>query len=74
MKLTIEPSEEILLLDGSPARVWTGEDEHGVLVRCFIRTVSPQTHDEAVNARYARELAAQEDMRFIGVAVLDPEG
>lgn len=58
MKITIEPTAEFQRINGEPARVWVGFDDRGAPVVAHVRVVSPQTHDEAVNARYARELKA----------------
>lgn len=56
MKITIEPTGEFQRINGEPARIWVGYDEHGVPVVAHVRVVSPQTHDEEVNARFGREL------------------
>jgi hypothetical protein len=58
MKLTLEPTDKTQSVDGVPHRVWKGETDKGVPVLAYIRAVSPQTHDEAVNAEFARELQA----------------
>lgn len=58
MKITIEPTGEFQRINGEPARIWVGHDDQGVPVVVHVRVVSPQTHDEAVNARYERELEA----------------
>lgn len=74
MRLTLEPTDKIQSVDGVPHRVWKGETEKGVPVLAYIRAVSPQTHDEAANAEFARELQELPkprregitfDMRFI---------
>lgn len=75
MKLSLEPTPEIITVSqggmSALVRVWQGTDEHGVPVRALIAAVSPQTHDVAVNERFARELQALEaapsatDLRFI---------
>jgi hypothetical protein len=60
MKVTLESTDKILRLvvDGHevPARLWEGATEGGVAVVAFITRISPQTHDEATNATFAREL------------------
>ena len=56
MKITIEPTAEIQRLNGEPARVWRGVDDHGTPVEALVRTVAPQTHDAAVAERYRAAL------------------
>jgi hypothetical protein len=56
MKITLEPTATIQDVNGEPARVWTGHDDQGVPIVAHIRLVSPQTHDEAIAARYGAEL------------------
>ena len=58
VKVTIESTDELVLVEAPemPARVWKGQSEAGVPVVCFILAISPQTHDEAVNAQFAAEL------------------
>jgi len=46
MKLTIEPTDEFVKIEGASCRIWTGEDEAGTPVHVYVRTVSPQTHDK----------------------------
>lgn len=56
MQITMEPTAEIVAINGELSRIWRGTDEQGVPVEVFVRMVSPQTHDTEVNDRYAREL------------------
>lgn len=57
MKLFLESTDKIVIVDGAPAaRVWRGEDETGVPVIALIRAVSPQTHDDDINAKFAARL------------------
>lgn len=63
MKLTLEPTNEIATVDGSPARVWIGMTDDGTPVKAFIRAVQPQTHDEAALAVFDRELQALPEPR-----------
>jgi hypothetical protein len=67
MKLTLEPTDKTQSVDGVPHRVWKGETEKGVPVLAYIRAVSPQTHDEAVNAEFARELQLLPPARATGI-------
>ncbi len=74
MKLTLEPTDRIQTVDGSPCRLWTGTTETGVSVHAFIRCVSPQTHDAEAIALFEKELrelpparceAVSYDLRFL---------
>lgn len=56
MKITIESTAKIVEVDGRRARLWNGQTEGGVPVVCYIWTISPQTHDKAINDQFAREL------------------
>ena len=56
MKIEIEPTGTIENVNGQPHRIWEGKTDKGIPVKAWIATVSPQTHDEAVNAEFAREL------------------
>ena len=58
MKLTIEPTDRIQSIDGSPARLWTGTTATGVPVHVYVRIVSPQTHEAEALAVFDRELKA----------------
>jgi hypothetical protein len=69
MKITIEPTGEFQRVNGEPARIWKGVDEHGVPVPAHIRMVSPQTHDADVNDRYHRELIALGRSERDGIAI-----
>lgn len=62
MKITIESTDQVMTFRrGTDAyfevREWRGTTEDGVPVLAYVATISPQTHDEAVNERFARELA-----------------
>jgi hypothetical protein len=63
MKLTIESTGTIEDVDGIPCRVWEGTSDHGVPVKAWIRTVSPQTHDPEALAAFERELLPQTVVR-----------
>lgn len=69
MKITIEPTAALVELVGEnghgvPARVWEGTTEDGVPVVVFVTRISPQTHDEAVNQRFAAELVSTRQPSF----------
>jgi hypothetical protein len=63
VKVTVENTSSIVELEINgvrvPARLWEGTTETGIPVACFITRISPQTHDAAVNAAFARELQEQ---------------
>ena len=62
MKIELEPTDDIYLAEeitrGGPVmlRRWEGKTADGVPVHAYIAVVSPQTHDPAVEAAFAREL------------------
>jgi hypothetical protein len=56
MKITIEPTANVLNVDGAEHREWRGVDDQGVAVVALVRAVAPQTHDEAVAERYRAAL------------------
>lgn len=60
MKITIESTDAVVDLNGKLgtmlARIWEGATETGIPVVCFVTRISPQTHDEAANERFAAEL------------------
>lgn len=58
MKLTITPTDRFESINGQPHRIWQGEDEHGTPVHVYVRTVSPQTHDQARLKAFDRDLKA----------------
>jgi hypothetical protein len=40
MKIAIESTTKIVMIDGLPARVWEGETESGIAVHCYITRIS----------------------------------
>ncbi|MGE0408730.1 MAG: hypothetical protein AB7P23_05640 [Amphiplicatus sp.] len=68
MKITLEPTPVLRKVDGVEHREWRGTDEEGVAVVALVRALAPQTHDEAVAARYR---AALEDVGFARQAAID---
>ena len=58
MKLTIEPTAQITSIERAPCRLWEGHDEYGTPVKVWVRTLQPQTHDEARLDAFNRELDA----------------
>lgn len=69
MQITLTPTAEIIEINGEPARVWRGTDDHGTPIIAHVRMVSPQTHDAAVNDRYARELREVGQVRGAPIAI-----
>lgn len=68
MKLTIEPTAEMMRIEGAPCRIWTGTDENGTEVKVWVRTLSPQTHDEARLAAFEKELKS---LPQLGLGAID---
>lgn len=56
MVITLSPTGQIDTFEGTPSRVWIGTDDTGAPVKAWITSVSPQTDDEAVHARFAKAL------------------
>lgn len=57
MKLTIEPTDQVLEVNGVPARQWEGYAEDGTPVVCLITRVAvPESAGAEAHARFAREL------------------
>ena len=45
MKITVQNTEQVVNLNGVPARLWVGETDSGIPVHCFVTRISPQTED-----------------------------
>ncbi|WP_291208917.1 hypothetical protein [Hyphomonas sp.] len=56
MKIILTATNQFSDVGGAACRLWIGATDDGVPVHAWIRAVSPQTHDEAVNARFAADL------------------
>jgi hypothetical protein len=69
MKLTIEPTAELMQIDGVPCRRWEGTDEAGTPVHVFVRTLSPQTHDEDRLREFDEQLKALPPLRVAGMTI-----
>lgn len=54
MKITIESTNKIVLLDGVQCRVWQGQSEAGVILHCYIPRIAAAP-DQDLEA-FAREL------------------
>ena len=71
MKITIESTEKIVLLDiregnhgiSMPARVWEGFTDSGIPVHCFVTRIAPTVEDKPENkdkfTQFERELKEQ---------------
>ena len=57
MKIEIESTEKIIMLDGVPVRVWEGFTESGIEVHCFVTRISPQTNENI--EQFEQELKEQ---------------
>lgn len=67
MKLTIEPTAEMIRVNGTATRIWKGTDEHGVEVKVWVRAIEPQTHDEAQLEQFESELERLPPLQVSGV-------
>lgn len=56
IKLTLEPTDRIVTLDGVPARVWQGTTDAGVEVHCFITRIAVPTDKADECERFSAEL------------------
>lgn len=57
MKITIESTDKIVHLNGTPARIWQGHTEAGVEVHCYVTRIAIANDvPVAVKAQFAREL------------------
>lgn len=56
MKLTIEPTDKIVHVNGVEARVWEGQTESGAKVHLFITRIGVDASDSATCDQFAREL------------------
>lgn len=45
MKLSLEPTDRVETVQGTPCRVWSGITDAGTPVLAFVAVVQPQTHD-----------------------------
>jgi hypothetical protein len=69
MKITIESTSKIVLLNGILARVWEGQTESGVLIHCYVNRVAVSTDNApSVFAEFEREL--QEAPTLPGIEAL----
>jgi hypothetical protein len=57
MKLIIENSEQIVEVNGVPARVWLGRTESGIDVQCLITRIAVLKTDDC--SQFDRELHEQ---------------
>jgi hypothetical protein len=58
MRLTIEPTDIIELVEGQPCRRWEGVTDQDTPVHVWVRMLSPQTNDDAALAAFDNELKA----------------
>jgi hypothetical protein len=58
MKLTIEPTSKVVMLNGTvDCRVWEGVDDEGIAVHCYIpRVAIPINAPEPVARRFRERL------------------
>lgn len=68
MKLTLSPTATVQDVNGTPCRLWIGNDETGLAVHAWVALVQPQSADKAHEARYAaalREVGVSHSIRAI---------
>lgn len=56
MKISLESTDQVVSLNGVPARVWQGTTESGVSVQAFITRIAIEASHEAACEQVAREL------------------
>ncbi len=56
MKLTIEPTDDFYLVEGTRCRAWSGTDDAGTPVVAVIASIEPLVKDEPIRRRFADEL------------------
>lgn len=56
MKLTLEPTDRIERVEGTPCRIWSGTTECGTPVLAYVAVLQPQTHDPNELAAFEAEL------------------
>lgn len=70
MKITIESTEQIVTLNGVPARVWEGTSAGGVRVHAFITRIAVDREDDGTEfddlSEHAEPTVAWPPMMFIG--------
>jgi len=54
MKIEFEPTNEFQEVNGAKCRIWLGT-YRGAPIKAWVATVSPQTHDQAINDEFAKE-------------------
>lgn len=64
MKLQIESTDRIVLINGVPARVWEGTTEGGVPCLCFVTRVA--VRNDRDSSEFERELLEQGPPRPAG--------
>lgn len=59
MKVTLEPTDKVVTLEGVEARVWQGVTDTGTPVHAYITRIAVPVDDPEECARFARELGAE---------------
>ena len=57
MKITIENTDRLLMVNGVPGRIWEGTTESGIAVYCLITRIAVRKEDDC--AQFDRELLEQ---------------
>lgn len=69
MKLTIEPTAEIMQIEGQRLRRWEGLDEAGTPVHVYVRYVEARTHDPARLQAFDAQLKELPPLRAAGMVI-----
>jgi hypothetical protein len=57
LKLTIESTTRVVIVNGVPARIWEGTSESGVRVLCLVTRVAVESEQDC--SQFERELSEQ---------------
>ena len=58
MKVTIQNTSEVVMINGIPARIWEGESESGIKVHCYITRIAVAEKETRLED-FERELEEQ---------------
>jgi hypothetical protein len=72
VRLTIESTGQIYLLDGRPVRLWIGTTPSGRKVDLYVASIG--SDDPAAQHELGVELALDRDRQAIGIIVLEGPG
>jgi len=58
LKVTIQNTSEVVMINGIPARIWEGESESGIKVHCYITRIAVAEKETRLED-FERELEEQ---------------